>query len=53
MSTELGRSVEELRALSEVSQAENSTLGLETVLSTIVAKAVPLSVAAGVVAPAG
>jgi GAF domain-containing protein len=37
---ELGRSVEELRALGEVSQAVNSTLDLETVLSTIVAKAV-------------
>jgi signal transduction histidine kinase len=36
---ELGRSVEELRALGEVSQAVNSTLDLETVLSTIVAKA--------------
>jgi GAF domain-containing protein len=41
--TELGRSVEELRALGEVSQAVNSTLNLETVLSTIVAKAVQLS----------
>ena len=40
---ELGRSVEELRALGEVSQAVNSTLDFETVLSTIVAKAVPLS----------
>jgi signal transduction histidine kinase len=40
---ELGRSVEELRALGEVSQAVNSTLGLETVLSTIVANAVQLS----------
>ena len=40
---ELGRSVEELRALGEVSQAVNSTLNLETVLSTIVAKAVQLS----------
>jgi signal transduction histidine kinase len=37
------RSVEELRALGEVSQAVNSTLELETVLSTIVAKAVQLS----------
>src|SRR5262249_35829988 len=35
---ELGRSVGELRALGEVSQAVNSTLDLETVLSTIVAK---------------
>jgi signal transduction histidine kinase/putative methionine-R-sulfoxide reductase with GAF domain len=41
--TELGRSVSELRALGEVSQAVNSTLDLETVLSTIVAKAVDLS----------
>jgi GAF domain-containing protein len=40
---ELGRSVNELRALGEVSQAVNSTLDLETVLSTIVAKAVRLS----------
>jgi signal transduction histidine kinase len=40
---ELARSVEELRALGEVSQAVNSTLDLETVLSTIVAKAVQLS----------
>ena len=40
---ELGRSVEELRALGEVSQAVNSTLNLETVLSTIVAKAAQLS----------
>jgi signal transduction histidine kinase/uncharacterized membrane protein len=40
---DLGRSVEELRALGEVSQAVNSTLDLETVLSTIVAKAVQLS----------
>ena len=40
---ELGRSVEELQALGEVSQAVNSTLNLETVLSTIVAKAAQLS----------
>jgi GAF domain-containing protein/anti-sigma regulatory factor (Ser/Thr protein kinase) len=40
---ELARSVEELRALGEVSQTVNSTLDLETVLSTIVAKAVQLS----------
>jgi signal transduction histidine kinase len=40
---ELGRSVEELRALGEVSHAVNSTLDLETVLDTIVAKAVQLS----------
>jgi two-component system NtrC family sensor kinase len=38
----LGRSVGELRALGEVSQAVNSTLDLEAVLSTIVAKAVEL-----------
>ena len=42
-SDELGRSAAELRALGEVSQAVNSTLDLETVLSTIVAKAVQLS----------
>jgi GAF domain-containing protein len=40
---ELARSVEELRALGEVSRAVNSTLDLKTVLSTIVAKAVQLS----------
>ena len=40
---ELSRSVGELRALGEVSQAVNSTLDLETVLATIVAKAVQLS----------
>jgi GAF domain-containing protein len=40
---ELGQSVGELRALGEVSQAVNSTLDLETVLSTIVAKSVQLS----------
>src|SRR5215831_35541 len=40
---ELGRSVSELRALGEVSQAVNSTLDLETVLSTIVAKSAQLS----------
>src|SRR5207247_10594583 len=40
---ELSNSVEELRALGEVTQAVNSTLDLETVLSTIVAKAVQLS----------
>src|SRR5262249_3617764 len=36
---ELAQSVEELQALGEVSQAVNSTLDLETVLATIVAKA--------------
>ena len=40
---ELAKSVEELRALGDVSQAVNSTLDLETVLSTIVTKAVQLS----------
>jgi signal transduction histidine kinase len=40
---ELAQSVEELRALGDVSRAVNSTIDLETVLSTIVAKAVQLS----------
>jgi GAF domain-containing protein len=40
---ELSQSIEELRALGEVSQAVNSTLDVETVLTTIVAKAVQLS----------
>ena len=40
---ELVRSVGELRALGEVSQAVNSTLDLQTVLSTIVGTAVQLS----------
>src|SRR5260370_36579940 len=40
---ELAQSVEELRALGDVSQAVNSTLDLETVLNTIVAKATQLS----------
>jgi len=40
---ELAQSVNELRALGEVSQAVNSTVDLETVLSTIVAKAAQLS----------
>jgi signal transduction histidine kinase len=40
---ELARSVEELKALGEVSQAVNSTLDLETVLSSIVRHAVQLS----------
>ena len=40
---ELAKSVEELQALGEVSQAVNSTLDLETVLNTIAAKAVQLS----------
>ena len=42
-SEELGRSVGELRMLAEVSQAVNKTLDLETVLSTIAAKAVQVS----------
>jgi signal transduction histidine kinase len=41
--TALGRSVQELSALSDVSQAINSTLDLHTVLHTIVAKAAQLS----------
>jgi signal transduction histidine kinase len=40
---ELARSVSELRALGDVSQAVNSTLDLQNVLTTIVAKAVQLS----------
>ena len=40
---ELSQSVEELSALGAVSQAINSTLDVETVLTTIVAKAVQLS----------
>ena len=40
---ELTRSVGELRALGEVSQAVSSTLDLETVLATIVSRAVQLS----------
>jgi GAF domain-containing protein len=40
---QLAGSVNELQALGEVSQAVNSTLDLETVLSTIVSKAVQLS----------
>jgi GAF domain-containing protein len=40
---ELTQSVEELRALGVVSQAVNSTLDLQTVLDTIVAKAAQIS----------
>ena len=40
---ELAQSVNELQALGEVSQAVNSTLDLETVLTTIVSRAVQLS----------
>ena len=44
---ELARSVEQLRSLAGVSQAVNSTLDLDQVLSTIVAQAVELSSADG------
>ena len=40
---ELAQSVKELRALGEVSQTVNSTIDLQTVLSTIIANAVQLS----------
>jgi signal transduction histidine kinase len=40
---QLAQSVDELRALGDVSQAVNSTLDLATVLSTIVSRAVQLS----------
>ena len=40
---ELSQSISELRALGEVSQAVNSSIDLETVLTTIVAKATQLS----------
>jgi HAMP domain-containing protein len=40
---ELAQSVQQLQALGEISQAVNSTLDLETVLGTIVAKAAQLS----------
>jgi adenylate cyclase len=40
---ELAQSVKELRALGEVSRAVNSTIDLQTVLYTIIAKAVELS----------
>ncbi len=41
--TQLARSVERLRALSEVGQAVSSTVDLETVLSTIVSRATQLA----------
>jgi signal transduction histidine kinase len=44
---ELTRSVEELKALGEVGRAVSSTLDLETVLATIVSRAVQLSGAKG------
>ncbi|HKF08738.1 MAG TPA: histidine kinase dimerization/phospho-acceptor domain-containing protein, partial [Xanthobacteraceae bacterium] len=40
---ELAQSVDELRALGDVTQAVNSSIDVETVLATIVAKAVQLS----------
>jgi signal transduction histidine kinase len=40
---ELARSIEELRALGDVTQAVNSTLDLQTVLNTIVTRAVQIS----------
>jgi signal transduction histidine kinase len=43
ISSFFAQSVEELRALGDVSQAVNSTVDLETVLTTIVAKATQLS----------
>jgi signal transduction histidine kinase len=44
---DLARSVEELRALGEVGQAVSSTLDLETVLDTVVTRAVQLASAEG------
>jgi signal transduction histidine kinase/HAMP domain-containing protein len=44
---ELARSVEELTALGEVGQAVSSTLDLQTVLTTVVARAVELSATEG------
>src|SRR5262249_57578249 len=44
---EVGQAVAELRALGEVSQAVSSTLDLQTVLATIVARAVTLSGTSG------
>jgi signal transduction histidine kinase len=45
--SELARSVEELRALGEVTQAVNSSLDLQTVLSTILGHACEISDTAG------
>jgi signal transduction histidine kinase len=45
--SELARSVREMQALAEVSRAVSSTLDLEIVLNTIVARAVELSAAYG------
>jgi GAF domain-containing protein len=44
---ELGRSVDELKALGEVGRAVSSTLDLQTVLTTIVSRAVELSGTSG------
>jgi len=44
---DLGRSVEELRALGDISRAVSSTLDLDTVLNAIVGRAVELSSAQG------
>lgn len=44
---ELARSVEELKALGDVSRAVSSTLDLQTVLTTVVARAVELSATEG------
>ncbi len=44
---DLARSVEELKALAEVGQSVSSTLDLQTVLTTIVARAVQLSGTSG------
>jgi signal transduction histidine kinase len=44
---ELTRSVDELRALGEVGQAVSSSLDLETVLNTVIARAVEISSAHG------
>jgi GAF domain-containing protein/anti-sigma regulatory factor (Ser/Thr protein kinase) len=44
---QLARSVQELRALGEVGQAVSSTLDLDTVLTTVVARAVELSATDG------
>ena len=44
---ELARSVEELKALGDVGQAVSSTLDLQTVLTTVVARAVELSATEG------
>ena len=46
-SGELARLVEELKALGEVGQAVSSTLDLQTVLTTVVARAVELSATEG------